>query len=96
MSQLLSLIIGALMPIVISLLKDSGWSQALKTLTAMGVCVVVAALQVLGTAWVTHTVIQRSDWVTTAGLVFSAATASYKIWFQGTSLDTTLTQKKVL
>jgi hypothetical protein len=96
MNEFLSLLIGALMPLVISLLKHAAWTPELKTLVALALCVIVAALEVLGSAWLTHTAIPRTAWLTTAGLIFSAATASYKLYWKDTRVNRTLTNKKGL
>lgn len=91
MSETISVVIGAGMPVLISYLKRCTWTPRQRFLFSLGVCLVVGVAMVWAAGQLNLANIAES-----AGLVFTAATTVYKLWFEATPLNRELEQKDVL
>lgn len=68
--------IGVFLPHLIAIVNQSHWSSGLKAVIAAAACLVAAAI----VCW-TRGQINFSDWLTSAGVVFTFATTTYKgLW----------------
>ena len=91
MHEFLSLVVGALLPPLISWLKDCGWRKERKVAFSLAVSLLVGLLTTLATGELTTT-----DVAASAALVFTAATSVYRFWFHDTPVYRVLESKRVL
>lgn len=91
MNEGISVLTGLIAMVVISVLKDCTWRKEVKTLLAFVVCVALGALQVaaMGT-------LDRSDLAGTIGIIFTAATFVYNVYFNNSTPNKALEATKVL
>jgi hypothetical protein len=83
-----AILVGAAMPVVISALKSAAWPTKAKFLLAVVVCAVAGA----GTAYFAGQL--SLTWeraLVDVAIVFTSATAVYKLWFEDTEIDKRLT-----
>jgi SNF family Na+-dependent transporter len=81
-------ILGLLAPLVIAVLKQSGFTKAQNSLIALGVCLVVGIADAIyfGT-------LDPMDVAKTVFTVISTAFVTYKMFFQALGIDDWLTAK---
>lgn len=84
-NQLIAAAMGAFVSLSISAIKQCRWDRRVKFALSVVLCVVVGAMQVALSGQLT-----AHDFVTTVGLVFTAATVTYQAVLKGTGLDNTL------
>lgn len=89
----INLLVGNLVPFLISYIKDTRWSDRQKMLLAIGVSVVIGILSSLLTnGLILHREMSLDDWMANILAVYGGATAAYKLWMQKTETNTTLEQ----
>lgn len=84
-TTVVSVILGLILPFVVSFLKGQQWSDNTKMLFSMGVAIVAAAATLL--------VQNDFDWnalLTNAATVWATAQLLYRTWFQNTSAEVKL------
>ncbi len=83
-----NILAGVIMPFIVSTVKRATWSDSTKVILSMVVSLALGA----ATAFIGGTM----EWTIGAALanataIFTEATLLYKIWFEGTTLNTKLT-----
>lgn len=87
-AEALAIIVGLLMPLLVSWLKNSDWTTRQKFLFSVGISLVLG----FATSFFAGDVALRWERVLVdTAFVFLAAQVFYKTWFEGTSLDKRLT-----
>lgn len=89
--ELISVILGVIVPFVTSLLKNCDWSRETKTLLAGAVSAVFAVGGLVATGDLTLV-----NFGTNLPIVFASATAFYNLYFKDTTTDKKLSQAKLL
>ena len=89
--EVLSMILGFVVPFVTSFLKDSNWSLPVKTLLCGAVSAVAAAASLLMTGEVTW-----ANFAVNLPIVFASATAFYNLKFKDSLINKKLSETKVL
>lgn len=92
MSEFATIVLGVLMPPLISWLKNCEWHAGAKAALSLLVCMVAGAL----VAVMSEQVTDWRDIAGTAAVIFTIATTVYQTWFKSTDLNATLEEKAVL
>lgn len=87
-SEALAIIVGLVMPLLVSWLKNSGWTTKQKFLFSVGVSLVLGAAT---SFFAGDLVISWEHALVDTAIVFIASQGTYKLWFEGTPLDKRLT-----
>jgi hypothetical protein len=94
LDELISLLLGLLVPMLVSWYKGNTWSDRRRMLASLVICTIVGALSALTThTLVFHETMTLNDWLTNATAVFTSATAFYKLHFQNTRTNEKLEQR---
>ena len=91
--ELLAVIVGFLMPPLLSLLKNPRWPSQLKLVMVGAVSIGVGMLGVIidGSLDLNNLEWENLEMILTAGAIaFAGATTTYKLWFQNVQLNATL------
>ena len=83
--QMWSMIVGFFMPLLIAVLEQSKWSNALRAVVAFVACAIAATITV-----VVAGDLNTKTWVTSALTVLVAAIATYKMWWQPVGIAPTI------
>ena len=83
-SEAWAVIVGILMPLVISWLKDVSWPDRAKFYFSVGLCIVAGGLTSL---FAGQLVFSWQNAVVDIAIVFLAAQVFYKGWFEGTGWE---------
>lgn len=79
--------VGALLPLVISFIKKSGWSQQQKRMLSVVVALIAAVITTAATTgW------GLEQLLASAGTIFALAKTTYDGFWEDTSVDATLTR----
>lgn len=81
--MIVTILLGFVVPPVVSFLKNSGWPKWKRIVLAGAVSVAAAAGHMFVQGDVTH----YRDLLTNAAVVWAIATANYKLWFGNTDLN---------
>ena len=91
-----SVVVGALLPLVISLVKNQSWSKQSKRVVALVASVVAAVLTVgASEGWSALDLTDSANWATLAasfGLVYTLAQTTYSGFWEGTGPDAAATK----
>jgi hypothetical protein len=91
LDELISAFLGLATPMIISWFKGNHWSDRQAMIVSLVICICVGALSSIAThAFVLKEQMTYEDWASNALVVFTAATAFYKIHFENTRLNQTL------
>ena len=83
-----NIVAGVLMPFIVSAIKGASWADASKVILSMAVSLILGAI----TAYIGGSVSWHIGAIlANATAIFTEATLLYKIWFQGTKINATLT-----
>lgn len=86
MVSLVSILVGFIVPLLVSFLKDVKWSRRTKYVFSMAVSVVAAAANM----FLQGELHSWFDLVVQAAVVWGVAQVNYKTWFGDTALNVTL------
>lgn len=87
----ISVLVGAVLPVVVSLLKNVEWSRNWKTLFAVGVSFVAATISAL----LNGDISGWEEFIANLGVIHASSQVIYQGWFKDSNVDETLTEKKV-
>jgi hypothetical protein len=96
MNELADIVIGQLMPILISWLKSNKMPDAWKVVLSLAASIAVGAVKTLIAAYLTGTPITLQSLLGSIGIIMTSATVAYKTWFEHTPLNERLEEKRVL
>lgn len=90
LDELISLIVGQITPLLISFFKGNTWSDRQAMILTIVICTIIGALSSLAShALVLHETMTVDDWIGNALVVYTSATASFKLYFQKTEANAT-------
>lgn len=92
--EIVSFVLGFGVPLAVSYFKATHWTDRQAMILSLVICAVAGAFSSIGThALIYHTDMTVNEWLTNATVVFTAATAFYKIHFQTTQTNAVLEAK---
>jgi hypothetical protein len=89
--QAIAVILGIVMPVIVSFLKDCGWSTRQKFWFTILICGIAGAGTAFYTGGLAFTFEGAQKLLLDVAIVFSASQVVYKAYFEGTGLDQKLT-----
>ena len=90
-TQLIAIVVGALMPLLISFVKQKSFPRWANMLIAIGACIAAGVV----TAWANEQLYWGVDLWTTIGIVFVAAQATYAAYWRDSGVETLLNRINV-
>lgn len=79
-------LVGTILPMIIAIVQQEGWSSRTRSLVAFGVCLVAAGL----TAWLQGQLNSTTDLVKAFGVVYVSAMVTYQHFWSPTGIATTV------
>lgn len=88
LDELISLILGVFTPAVISWFKGNTWTKRQKMLLSLAISTSIGSLTALTThSLILHEAMTLEDWISNCTVIFTTATATYKLYFEDTDLN---------